>query len=85
MKHKTSDWIKKYHINKIVNWGLNISAIVMIITGFGITQYRIVESATLGLLTKPWSFKLHSIITYFFIVFLAARFGLNIYYKKKKV
>lgn len=45
--------------------------ILYIITGFGITQYQIVEKLTLGLLSKPLSFKIHSYLIYPFILFLA--------------
>ena len=45
---------------RIVQWLLAIVIIAYIITGFGITEYRIVESLTLGLLTKPLAFKIHN-------------------------
>lgn len=56
---------------KIVHW-LFVAVIVLYgITGYGITQYRVVEPATLGLLTKPWAFKLHDSLVIPFVVLLA--------------
>jgi ABC-type uncharacterized transport system permease subunit len=34
--------------------------ILFIITGFGITNYQIIESLTLGGLSKPLSFQIHT-------------------------
>ena len=39
---------------------LTIIIILFIITGFGITNYQIIESLTLGGLSKPLSFQIHS-------------------------
>jgi cytochrome b subunit of formate dehydrogenase len=56
---------------KTVHW-LFVAVIVLYgITGYGITQYRIVEPATLGLLTKPWAFKIHDALVIPFLVLLA--------------
>lgn len=56
---------------KIVHW-LFVAVVVLYgITGYGITQYRIVEPATLGLLTKPWAFRLHDSLVIPFVVLLA--------------
>lgn len=38
---------------------MTLLIILYLITGFGITEYRIVESLTFGLLTKVLAFKLH--------------------------
>ena len=40
------------------------------VTGLGITQFRIVESVTLGLLTKPLAFKMHDYLWVPFVVLL---------------
>ena len=39
---------------------LTIIIILFIITGFGITNYQIIESLTLGGLSKPLSFQIHT-------------------------
>ena len=45
---------------RIVYWLLGIVIISYLIIGFGITEYRIVEFLTFGLLTKPLAFKIHN-------------------------
>ncbi len=44
---------------KIIHWLLLVVIVAYVITGFGITEYRTVESLTFGLLTKSLSFKIH--------------------------
>ena len=46
-------------IKKIIHWLLTVVVIIYLITGFGITEYRIVESLTFGLLTKSLAHKIH--------------------------
>ncbi len=46
-------------IKRIIRWSLFTVAIIYVITGFGITQFRIVESLTFGLLTKSLAFTIH--------------------------
>jgi len=46
-------------VRRIIHWLLTLLIIVYLVTGFGITEYRIVESVTFGLLTKIVAFKLH--------------------------
>jgi uncharacterized protein YqgC (DUF456 family) len=47
-------------LKTIVRWLLLATVIVFIITGFGITEFRVVESLTFGLLTKSLAFKVHA-------------------------
>jgi len=42
-----------------IHWLLTVVIIVYLITGFGITEYRIVEPLTFGLLTKGLAHKIH--------------------------
>jgi hypothetical protein len=42
-----------------IHWLLTAVIIVYLITGFGITEYRIVEPLTFGLLTKSLAHKIH--------------------------
>ena len=46
-------------IKKIIYWLLTVVVIIYLITGFGITEYRIVEPLTFGLLTKNLAHKIH--------------------------
>lgn len=56
---------------RLISAHLLLAVIVLyIITGFGITQYRFIESITFGLLTKSLSFKIHSNLIYALVVLL---------------
>jgi dolichol kinase len=65
---------------QIVHWSLLAVIALYILTGFGITSYRIVESISFGLLTKPLAFKIHDNLIIPFIVLI----GLHIYQQIKK-
>ena len=67
---------------KIIHWGLLVIIIIFIITGLGIARYRIIESITLGLLTKPISFQVHTYLIFPLIIFLYLHIFLT--WKKKK-
>ena len=58
-------------IKRIVRWSLITALLLYAISGFGITEYRIVEPLTFGLLTKPLAFKLHDYIFIPFGILLA--------------
>jgi cytochrome b subunit of formate dehydrogenase len=47
-------------VRKTVRWLLLTTVVVFVITGFGITEFRIVESLTSGLLTKNLAFGIHA-------------------------
>ena len=57
-------------VRKIIHWGLLVIIIIFIITGLGIARYRVIESITLGLLTKPIAYQIHSYLIFPLIVFL---------------
>ena len=57
---------------------------LFIITGYGITNYRMVESLTLGILTKPVSFQLHTNLTAPLIVLVLLHITLALYKKLQK-
>lgn len=57
-------------MKKIIHISLLILSILVIVTGYGITQYRTVERFTFGLLTKSLSFSLHGKIAIAFILLL---------------
>lgn len=58
-------------ILKIVHWLLAALAMALVISGLGITEFRVVEAITFGMLTKPLSFQLHTILWIPFLVLLA--------------
>ena len=56
---------------KTVHW-LFVAVIVLYgVTGYGITHYQIVEPSTMGLLSKPWAFRIHDNLMIPFVVLLA--------------
>lgn len=55
---------------QIVHWLLLAVLALYLITGFGITEYRVVEQVTFGLLTKPLAFKIHDNLLIPFIILM---------------
>jgi hypothetical protein len=51
--------VNRKFIRAVVRWLLLAAILLYVITGFGITEYRIVESLTFGLLTKNMAFRIH--------------------------
>ena len=47
---------------KTIHWLLAVLVILYLVTGFGITEFRMVETLTFGLLTKNLAFKIHNIL-----------------------
>lgn len=46
-------------LTKTIHWALLLMALLVVVTGLGITEFRIVELLTFGLLNKASAFKLH--------------------------
>ncbi len=67
-------------IKKIVHWLLTIMIVLYLITGFGITEFRVVEALTFGLLAKNLAFKIHDNLGLPFIILL----GLHIFLSSMK-
>jgi len=63
-------------VKRTIHWLLAIVAIMFLITGFGITEFRTVETLTFGLLTKNLAFKIHNNLWIPFIILL----GLHIFF-----
>ena len=61
-----------WNLRRAVGWLLLAFALLLVITGLGITDWQIVEAATFGLLSKALSFQLHNILWIPFLVILAA-------------
>ena len=61
---------------KIIKWSLLVATVLFLVSGFGITHFRVVETVTFGLLTKPLAFKIHE---YLWIPFLVLLIG-HIFY-----
>jgi hypothetical protein len=58
----------QYLFVRIIQWALLGVTIIYIITGLGITEFRIIEPATFGLLSKNLSFAIHDNLLIPFIV-----------------
>jgi cytochrome b subunit of formate dehydrogenase len=65
---------------QVVHWLLLAVIVLYLLTGFGITQFRVVEHVTFGLLTKNLAFNIHNNLLIPFIVLL----GLHIYQQTGK-
>ena len=61
----------RWNLRRAVGWLLLAFALLLVITGLGITEWRTVESITFGLLPKALSFQLHSLLWIPFLVILA--------------
>jgi cytochrome b subunit of formate dehydrogenase len=70
-------------VKKITPWLLLAVLALYIITGFGITHFRTIETITFGLLTKNLSFKIHNALTIPFAVLLVVHIVLPYVLKKK--
>jgi hypothetical protein len=71
-----------------IHWLLTVVVIIYLITGFGITEYRIVEPLTFGLLTKSLAQKIHISLEIPFITLLILHIWLLPllkYFKSKKL
>ena len=79
---------KQQLVKKLIQWTLTALVIIYLITGFGITEYRIVEPLTFGLLTKSLAYKIHINIEIPFIILLILHIWLLPllkYFKSKKL
>ncbi len=75
-------------IKKTIHWLLTVVVIIYLLTGFGITEYRIFESLTFGLLTKSLAHRIHINIVIPFIILLILHIWLLPlleYFKLKKL
>jgi cytochrome b subunit of formate dehydrogenase len=63
-------------VKRTVHWLLTVVVIIYLLTGFGITQYRIVEPLTFGLLTKNLAHRIHINLEIPFIILLVVHIWL---------
>jgi cytochrome b subunit of formate dehydrogenase len=69
-------------VKKTVHWMFAFVTIIYVVTGLGILYYRIVESATFGLLTKALSYQIHTYLLIPFLVLLILHIYLALKNKK---
>jgi hypothetical protein len=67
----------RWNLRRAVGWLLLVLALLLVVTGLGITEYRIVETASFGLLGKALSFQLHGLLWIPFLVVLACHLALS--------
>ena len=65
-------------VKRIVRWLLLTTTVLYLVTGFGITQFRIVESLTFGFLTKSLAFQLHNNLWIPFVILLVLHIYLSL-------
>jgi len=65
----SNKWLK--WLKQIVRWSLLIVTLLYILTGFGITEFRTVDSITFGLLDKAQAFTIHTNLEIPFLTLLA--------------
>jgi hypothetical protein len=70
--------------SKTVHWLLAVLAVLYLVTGFGITEFRVFETVTFGLLTKNLAFKIHVNLWIPFVVLLGLHVSLSLMGKRKK-
>jgi hypothetical protein len=64
-------------VKKALDWTLFGLTLLYLVTGLGITQYRLIEDVTFGLLSKNLSFRLHEALLGPFLILL----GLYVFYR----
>ena len=68
---------------KTIHWLLAVLVILYLVTGFGITEFRAVETLTFGLLTKSLAFKIHNNLWIPFIILLVLHIFLSLIKRRK--
>lgn len=65
------------NLRRVIGWLLLALALLLVITGLGITEYHVVEAASFGLLGKALSFQLHTLLWIPFLAVLALHMALT--------
>lgn len=63
-------------VKRTIHWLLTVVVIIYLLTGFGITEYRILEPLTFGLLTKSLAHRIHINLEIPFIILLVVHIWL---------
>ncbi|MFC1972172.1 hypothetical protein ACFLVE_02035 [Chloroflexota bacterium] len=70
-------------IKRVIRWSLITAILLYVVSGFGITEFRVVETLTFGLLTKQLAFKLHDYIFIPFAILLAMHILLALAFRNR--
>ncbi len=71
-------------LKQTVIWLLAIVIVLYGVSGFGITEFRTVETLTFGLLTKNLAFKIHNSLEIPFVILLLLHLCLPFVFKWRK-
>jgi len=69
--------MRQNRVKKVLDWVLFGMTLVYLLTGLGITQFRIIEELTFGLLSRNLSFRLHEALLAPFLILLS----LHVFYR----
>lgn len=61
----------------MVAWGLGVLTVLFLISGFGITEPRLVGLLTFGILGKTLSYRIHTLLWGPFLIFLVLHVALS--------
>ncbi len=67
----------RWNLRRAVGWLLLAFALLLVISGLGITEWQIVEAVTFGLLPKALSFQLHNVLWIPFLAILTVHLLLS--------
>ena len=81
MTHRVSPRRRIRTLGRVCGWVTMALALVTLLTGYGITQYRIVDPLTLGILNKAMAQRLHAYIDVPFLVFMLAHVGIVLWWR----
>ena len=71
-------------VRKVINWSLLAVTVIYALTGLGITQYRIIQPLTLGILSKFLSIRIHDNLLIPFFILLSLHILLKLFPFDKK-
>lgn len=69
-------------LKNVTHWLLALVLAIFIITGYGITQFRIVEAITFGVVNKNISFRVHDSLIIPLIALLVLHILLAFYFQR---
>ena len=70
---------------KILHWLLFTAVVIFLVSGFGISHFRVVETITFGLLTKNIAFRVHEAMWIPFVILLALHLTLTMRRRRPKL
>lgn len=71
-------------LRAVVHWSLAVVTVLVVMSGLGITEFRIVEPMTFGLLDRATAFRMHFALWLPFVVLLIAHVVLTAWPKRRR-